>query len=171
MAKDLNMVALIGRLTKDIELQKTQSGKSVCKFQLANNRMKADQNGVDCDFISCVAWNNCAEVLAQYTHKGSKICAQGEIRTRQWDAQDGSRRYATDVNVFSVQLLDPNPNAQNGQQAQPNYGQQPQQNYGGYNAPNGGYQQQGYGQQPQQNNGQQQFGNQEFEIQNDDLPF
>lgn len=101
----INNVTLVGRITRDIELKKTQSNVSVTSFTLAINRPFSKENETQADFISCVAWDKKAEVLNDYAHKGSLIGIVGRIQVRTYEV-DGSTRYATEVVADSVQLLE-----------------------------------------------------------------
>lgn len=98
----MNTVMLIGRLTKDIEIRSTQTGKPVASFSLAVDRRGKDAGA---DFISCVAWNQTAEAMNRYLHKGSKIAVVGRLQTRTYDGRDG-KRYVTEVIVNEVDFLD-----------------------------------------------------------------
>ena len=103
----MNSVQLIGRLTKDIDLRQTQSGNSVGSFTLAVNRNFKNQQGErEADFILCVAWRKAAEVLAQYTQKGSRVGVEGRIQTRNYDDPQGNRVYVTEVVVDQVHFLE-----------------------------------------------------------------
>lgn len=99
----MNNVVLIGRITKNIELQKTQSGKSVVKFTLAVTRQKKEES----DFISCIAWNKTAELMATYLTKGSLIGIEGRLLTGSYTNKEGRTVYTTDVVVNEVQFLEP----------------------------------------------------------------
>lgn len=107
----INNVVLVGRLTRDIDLKKTQSGKSVASFTLAVNRKfgKEEQNA---DFILCVAWNHSADFLARYMGKGSLIGIEGRIETRNYEDKQGNRIYVTEVVCDSVQGLESKSEAQ-----------------------------------------------------------
>lgn len=94
----------IGRLVRDPEVRYTQSGKAVCRFTLAIDRRGNGEK--QADFIQCVAWEKIAEVISQYTGKGRKIAIEGRIQTRSYDAQDGTKRYATEVVVQSMEFCD-----------------------------------------------------------------
>jgi single-strand DNA-binding protein len=94
---NLNKVILCGRLTADVELKQTQSGVSVCSFSLAVNRKYSKEGEQATDFINIVAWRNTAEFITKYFKKGNAICICGQLQTRSWTAQDGSKRYATEV--------------------------------------------------------------------------
>lgn len=111
----INRVVLVGRITRDLEMRKTQNGTSVMSFSLAVGRRSSQPGQPDADFINCVAWNRTAELMAQYLHKGSLIGVEGRIQTRSYDNQQGQRIYVTEVVCDSVQFLE----SRNAQQAQP----------------------------------------------------
>ena len=102
----INRVVLVGRLTKDIELRKTNSNISTCTFTLAcNRRFTNSQNGgPTADFINCVAWRQSADFLAQYAGKGSIVGVEGRITTRNYDGPNG-KVYVTAVTCDNVQLI------------------------------------------------------------------
>lgn len=96
----MNKVILVGRLTADPELKKTQNGVSVCSFKVAVNRRFADENGNrQADFINCVAWRQTAEFICNYFAKGRMIGLVGALQTRDWTDNEGRKRYATEVIV------------------------------------------------------------------------
>lgn len=97
----MNQCALIGRVTKDIELRYTQNQKAVARFTLAVDRRKSDD---DADFISCIAWNKTAEIMEKYVHKGDQVGVSGHIRTGSYE-KDGHKVYTTDVIVEELKLL------------------------------------------------------------------
>ena len=102
----MNKVILIGNLTRDPEIRQTASGISACTFTLAVNRRYANQQGVrEADFINVVAWRGLAENCVRFLERGSKCAVIGEIRTRSYDAQDGSKRYVTEVVADEVEFL------------------------------------------------------------------
>lgn len=96
----------IGRLTKDIEVRMTSSGKKVATFTLACRRTKDIT-----DFISCVAWEKRAELLETYTHKGSQIFVDGTVTARSYDDPNapGRKVYVTEILVDSITLCDSKP--------------------------------------------------------------
>ena len=96
----MNKVILTGRITKDLELRKTKSDKSVCEFTLATNRLGSE----DADFISCMVWNQQAENLCKFQGKGSLIAVFGELRTDSYEIE-GQKRYKTYVLVSNVEFL------------------------------------------------------------------
>ncbi|WP_300937573.1 single-stranded DNA-binding protein [Faecalibaculum rodentium] len=121
----MNITNLTGRMTKDIELRTTQSGKTVANFTLAVNRRFKSQGQPDADFFRCQAWGKTAEVLHQYTHKGSQIGITGRLQNRSYENQQGQKVEITEVIVESMDLLDSRNNG-----TQP--ADRPQSTYGGY---------------------------------------
>lgn len=160
----INRVVLIGRLTKDPEMRKTQSGTSVVSYNLAVNRKTRTEGQPEADFISCVAWNKTADLMAQYLHKGSLVGVEGRIQTRSYDNQQGQKVYVTEVITDSVQFLEPKSNSQQQQEQMDTntYSQQPQ----AYNEP----QMPVYGQSLTEQAAQAEY-NGSLEIEPDDLPF
>ena len=91
---------MIGRLTDDPELRTTQSGKAVAQYRLAVQRRFVNAQGVrEADFFNCVAWDRNAEFVAKHLSKGTKVGIAGTLQTRSYDAQDGSKRYVTEIIV------------------------------------------------------------------------
>lgn len=110
----MNSVILIGRLTKDVELRVTQSGKEVASFTLAVNQNFKNQNGeYEADFINCILYGNTAKITNQYCKKGDMIALSGRIQTRSYDAQDGTKRYVTEVIADKVTFLQTKPKEEN----------------------------------------------------------
>lgn len=97
---DINVVMLIGRLTKDADVRAGE--KTIAKFSVAVNRMKKDE----VDFLNCVAFGKTAEIVEKYTHKGSRIAIRGRIQTGSYE-KDGRKVYTTDIIAEEIQLLDP----------------------------------------------------------------
>lgn len=103
----MNRVILTGRLGGDPELKQTQSGVAVCQFRLAVERKFKGADGKrETDWINIVAWRNTAEFCARYLKKGAKIGVEGMIQTRSYDAQDGSKRYVTEVVADGVEFCE-----------------------------------------------------------------
>ena len=102
----MNRVVLVGRLTKDPVLRKTANGVSVTSFTLACTRRFKQEGQPDADFINTVTWNKTADIVHQYTHKGSLVGVEGRIQTRSYDDKDGKRVYVTEVVADSVQFLE-----------------------------------------------------------------
>lgn len=110
----LNNVELIGRLGADPELRLLSSGASVCRFNVATNRMGAqDEQGarqVETEWISVEAWEKLAELCGGYLGKGRRVRVSGSLRTDSWaDKESGQQRYRTYVRADSVMFLDPRP--------------------------------------------------------------
>lgn len=102
----MNKVTLIGRLTKDPELKFTPgTGTAVTTFTLAVNRRFKKEGQPDADFIPIVVWGKLAENVANYMSKGRQIGISGRIQTRNYEAQDGTRRYVTEVIAEEVEFL------------------------------------------------------------------
>lgn len=102
----INRVVLVGRLTKDPVLRKTANGASVVSFTVACTRRFKQEGQPEADFINTVAWNKTADIVQQYTHKGSLVGVEGRIQTRSYDDQSGKRVYVTEVVADSVQFLE-----------------------------------------------------------------
>ena len=111
---NLNNVVLSGRLTKDVELKQSQSGKYYAQFTLAVDKLVGKEK--QADFISCVAWEKLAEVLSQYTHKGSKVNVMGRLSTRNYKNSDGLTIYVTEVIINQLELCDSKPKEDNQQE-------------------------------------------------------
>jgi len=111
----MNTSVLQGNITKDIELMKTASGVSVCKFTIAVTRpYKKDET----DFIRVTAWRKTAELISEYFRKGSKILIRGWIRTDSYDDKDGKKVYTTEVIAEEFDFIDKKgatPSAEQGQ--------------------------------------------------------
>lgn len=108
MANDINKIILIGRMTRDIECKSTNSGSIIGKFSLASNRTeKHGDSWVDAvGYFECVCFGKRAETLQKYTHKGSKICIDGNLRWSIWEGADGKKNSKVEINVEGFQFLD-----------------------------------------------------------------
>jgi single-strand DNA-binding protein len=106
-ALTLNEVILCGRLTADVELKSTGSGKSVAAFSLALNRPKAnDGTEQKADFPPCVAWDKTAEFISKYFRKGDSICINGELRTRSYKDNSGRTVFVMEVYANKARFVD-----------------------------------------------------------------
>lgn len=92
----MNIAILMGRLTKDPDISKSQNGTQIARYTIAIDRIGKDQGA---DFISCVAFNKSAEFADKYLKKGTKIAIEGAIRTGSYTNKDGQKVYTTDVIV------------------------------------------------------------------------
>lgn len=116
----MNKCIEIGRIATDIDIRTTQSGLSVARFKVAvNRRAKNDQGGHDADFIPVVVWRQTADFLKQYAKKGDRVAVWGTLQTRSYDAQDGTKRYITEINADEVELFGDRRNNNGGGNEQP----------------------------------------------------
>ena len=103
----MNKTILIGRLTKDVELRRTGSGKAVASFTLAVNKdYKNEQGGYDADFIDCVAFEQRAETISKYVHKGDRFGVVGQLATRSYETKEGKKVKVTEVKVEKFEFLE-----------------------------------------------------------------
>ena len=103
----MNLVVLIGRMAKDVELRRTNSGKAVASFTLAVNKdFKNEQGGYDADFIDCVAFEQKAETISQYVHKGDRFAVLGQLATRSYENKEGRKVKVTEVKVTGFDFLE-----------------------------------------------------------------
>ncbi|HCD53290.1 MAG TPA: single-stranded DNA-binding protein [Balneolaceae bacterium] len=149
----LNKVMLIGRLGQDPEVRYTQSNTAVATMSIATSERFKDGNGElqeRTEWHRVVAWGRLAEICQQYLNKGSLVYIEGPLQTRQWEDQQGQKRYTTEIKALQMTMLDSRSGSGN-------------QNNGG-------------GAQPQQNNQNQPMNsnvelNSSFDDMDDDLPF
>ncbi len=104
--RDINIVVLVGRLTRDAELKYTNSGQSICRFSVAvnRNRKQGDQWVDEASFFDVDYWGKGGEAVNQYLTKGKQVAIEGELRQDRWE-QDGQSRSKVIVNATNVQLL------------------------------------------------------------------
>ena len=128
----LNKVVIMGRLARDPELRRTQSGVSVTSFRIACNRDYKPQGGeAETDWIDIVAWRNTAEFVSKYFQKGRMAIVEGRLQTRDWTDKDGNRRVAVEVVADNVYFGDSKRDGGNNYDAVPSFGAP----MGGYAAP------------------------------------
>lgn len=152
----INRSVLVGRLTRDPELRYTNGGAAVATFTIAVNRQFTNQNGErEADFINCVIWRKAAENFTNFTHKGSLIGIDGHIQTRNYENQQGTRIYVTEVVVDNFSLLESRAEYEHHQSANSN-------GHSSNNSNNRKY-----------DNNQNQYGNNggQIDITDNDLPF
>jgi single-strand DNA-binding protein len=109
MAGSLNKAMIIGNLTRDPELRKTAGGQSVCSFSIATNRVYTDKAGnkkEEADYHNVVAWARLADVCGQYLTKGKKVYIDGRMQTRDWEGQDGVKKYRMEIVAENMIMLD-----------------------------------------------------------------
>lgn len=107
----MNKVILAGRLTKNPEIRYTQTGKAVASFTLAVNRRFSHNTNQEqtADFIPIVVWDKLAEVCSKYLFKGSQVLIEGRMQVRNYEAQDGSKRYVTEVIAQELEFMGTKP--------------------------------------------------------------
>ena len=128
----LNKIFIMGRLTRDPELRRTQSGTPVTSFSLAVDRDFKSQSGEkETDFIDVVAWRSTAEFVAKYFTKGRMAVVEGRLQIRDWQDRDGNKRRSAEVIADNVYFGDSRRDS-SGDSGSSSYG-------GGYSAPAGGY--------------------------------
>ena len=97
---DLNKAQVIGNVTQDIELKQTPNGQNVTSFSIATNRSWTDSSGnkqEQTEFHNIVLWGKLAEIAGQYVTKWQKLFLEWRLQTRSWEAQDGTKRYRTEI--------------------------------------------------------------------------
>ena len=122
----MNRIILLGRLTKDPEVRYTNTGKVVAMFVLAVNRPFTDANGQrDADFINVVIWGKQAETVGNNVTKGQRLLVEGRLQIRSYDANDGTKKYVTEVVAYNFEFIEKKgdktavPNAPKDNQASP----------------------------------------------------
>lgn len=147
----MNQVNLTGRLTKDVEVRYTQSGKAIGSGTIAvTRRFKNADGNTDSDFIQYVVWGKSAEILSQYTSKGTLVALTGSWQTRSYEKDDGTRVYVNELNVENFDFLEKKSDSQ--QSTPKSQAPDPFANQGNQNKFAGS-------------------GNTEIDISDDDLPF
>ena len=102
----LNRIVLMGRLTRDPELRKTQSDTPVCSFSLAVDRDYKRDGEKETDFIDVVAWRSTAEFVSRYFAKGRMAVVEGRLQIRDWTDKNGNKRRSYEVQADSVYFAD-----------------------------------------------------------------
>ncbi len=103
----INKAIIYGNLTRDPEIKSLPSGMQVCEFGVATNRVWKDKNGAkqeSTDYHNAVVFGRQAELVKQYLKKGNGVFLEGRIQTRSWDAQDGTKRYRTEIVADRIQF-------------------------------------------------------------------
>jgi single-strand DNA-binding protein len=104
----MNRITLIGNLTRDPDLRSTQSGITVCSFNIAVSRRFADKDGKKAtDFFRILSWRELGEICARYLSKGKKVAVSGELHASTYEAKDGTTRLSLDVQADEVEFLSP----------------------------------------------------------------
>ena len=132
----LNHIVIMGRLARDPELRRTQSGTPVASFRLAVDRDIRDKTTGEraTDWIDVVAWRSTAEFVTRYFTKGRMAVVEGRLQIREWTDKEGNRRTTAEVVANNVYFGDSRRDGEGGGSYSAPYGQG-----GGYSAPSGGY--------------------------------
>lgn len=104
---NLNKVFVLGNLTRDPEVRTIASGQQVASFSIATNRVwynQAKEKNQEVEFHNIVAWGRLAEIASQYLTKGKMVLVEGRLKTRSWQAQDGSKKYRTEIIAENMQM-------------------------------------------------------------------
>lgn len=110
MARSVNLVILVGNLTRDPQMRYTPNGAAVTNFSIATNRSWTDAAGVpqeQVDYHNIVTWGKLAETCNNSLAKGRKVYVRGRLSNRSWDGADGQKHYRTEVVADEVVFLDP----------------------------------------------------------------
>jgi single-strand DNA-binding protein len=105
----LNRATILGNLTRDPEVRQIPSGQKVCTLGVATNRQWNDASGQKqeaTEFHNVVAWGRMAEICGQYLAKGRKVYIEGRLQTREWEGQDGIKRFRTEIIAENLIMLD-----------------------------------------------------------------
>lgn len=106
---NLNRAMIIGNLTRDPELRTTPNGQNVSNFSVATSSQWTDSAGQKqerTEYHNIVAWGKLADICSQYLGKGRKVYLEGRLQTREWEAQDGSKRNRTEIIAENMIMLD-----------------------------------------------------------------
>ncbi len=106
---NLNRVMIVGNLTRDPDLRATTTGVPVINFRIASNRRFKDNSGEwkeDVCYAGVVAWQKLAESCASKLKKGSAVYVEGELRSRSFDNEDGTKRNLLEIRAHHIQFLD-----------------------------------------------------------------
>ncbi len=110
--RSVNKVILIGNITRDLELKKTNTGQSIATFGLATNRdwvtTKGEKQSL-AEYHNLVAWGKLAEICHQYLKKGKLIYVEGYLKTRSWDSPEGAKIFKTEVVIYDMIMLEKKP--------------------------------------------------------------
>ena len=119
----LNRIIVMGRITRDPELRRTNSGTAVASFTVAVGRDFKSQSGEkETDFIDVVAWRNTAEFVSKYFSKGRMAVVEGRLQLRDWTDKDGNKRRTAEIVADSVYFGDSKRDAGDTVQSEPQGG-------------------------------------------------
>jgi len=119
MAGSLNKVILIGNLGADPEIKSMPDGTKMARFSIATTERYTNKLGekiANTEWHNIVLWRRQAEVAEQYLHKGDSVCIEGRLKTRSWEDENGTKKYATDIQGDSMTMLGKKRDTDNDQQ-------------------------------------------------------
>jgi len=119
---NLNRAMIIGNLTRDPEIRTTPNGQTVANFSVATSHFWKDASGnrqEKTEYHNIVAWGKLADICQQYLGKGRKVYVDGRLQTRDWEGQDGVKRYRTEIIAENMIMLDRAPEGSGGFQPRP----------------------------------------------------
>ena len=101
----INKVFIKGNISSEVEIKQTQSGTSVCSFNVAVNRFSKDPTEAKADFFTVVAWQQKAEFVSKYFKKGSGIVIVGRLENREWSDKQGNKRISTEIIAEEIDFV------------------------------------------------------------------
>lgn len=104
----VNKAIIVGNLGRDPEMRYTQSNTAVCNFTVATTDTWSDRNGEKqerTEWHRIVAWGRLAEICSQYLQKGKQVYIEGRLQTREWEDQQGQKKYTTEIVAQTMQML------------------------------------------------------------------
>ena len=137
----MNKAILIGNLGKDPEIRYTPSGTAVANFSIATSESWTDKESGEkrerTEWHRIVAWGKLAEICGEYLHKGKQVYVEGRIQTRDWEDNDGVKRYTTEIIINQMLMLGTRSDSNDGTRQERSQSRPPQDNY--ERPPQGGY--------------------------------
>ena len=103
-----NKVIIVGNISSEVELKQTQSGTSVCSFNVAVNRFAKDTSETKVDFFTVVAWSAKADFVSRYFSKGKPILVCGRLENRPWTDKNGNKRISTEIIAEDISFVGSN---------------------------------------------------------------
>ena len=124
MPRSVNKAIIVGNLTRDPEMRYTPQGHAVTSFGVATNRdwVTEGEKKEQVEFHNVVAWNKLAEICSQLLSKGRKVYIEGRLQTRNWEDQNGTKQYRTEIVANEMVALDPRPVSNRGSSSEGNPG-------------------------------------------------
>lgn len=115
----MNKAFIMGRLVRDPEVKTTPAGELVASFSVVTSKKWKDQSGTmqeKAEFHNIVAWKKIADTIGRFCKKGKRVMVEGEIQTRDWQGQDGVKKYRTEIIARNINIIDFPPKEDNQEQ-------------------------------------------------------